>query len=134
MPNALIELNGKQYSVKLGDEIIVSALNKEVGQTVKLDKILLLEVNGNTKVGQPYVEDINVEAEVVKNFRGPKIYVKKFKSKVRYRRKSGFRAQLTALKIIKIGEHSHIKAEKSVAKTTKTVAKKTKTTKTKTKK
>lgn len=108
MPNALVEINGKQFSVKLGGEIVVDNLNKEIGDKVNFAKVLLLEVDGKTTVGQPYIEGVIVEAEVVGNVRGPKIYVKKFKSKVRYRRKHGFKSKQTSLKIIKIGEHRHL--------------------------
>ena len=136
MPSALIEINGKQYFTKLGEEIIVSSLNKKVGEKVKIDKVLLVELEGNTSLGQPYLDGIDIEAEVVKNFKGPKIDVKKFKSKVRYRKKAGFRPHLTTLKILKIGQHHHQpnSERKNVPTKEKTVKKAEKTPKTKNKK
>lgn len=126
MPSALIEINGKQYFAKLGEEIVVSSLNKEVGEKIKIDRVLLVELEGNTSLGQPYLEGVAIEAEVIKNFKGPKVEVRKFKSKVRYRKKIGFRPHLTTLKILKIGQHQHKAAAKSKKSATKTkVIKKT---------
>lgn len=126
MPYALIEVNGKQYTVKLGSVIAVDKIEKKDGEKFEIDKVLLVEEDGNTQIGQPYVKSTTVTAEVINNFKGEKIYIKKFKNKVRYRRKTGFRAKLTNLRIVKIGKTELEKKVKKEEKAEKVKEKKVK--------
>jgi len=98
---AVVETGGKQYRVSEGDVIRVEKLNIDAGNEVELDKVLL--VGGEeTKVGAPYVDGAKVTAEVVKNGKGKKIIVFKYKAKKNYRRKQGHRQPYTELKITSI--------------------------------
>ena len=69
---------------------------------MELDKVLLIDDEGNITAGQPYIEGARVMATVKENGRKDKIIVFKFKSKVRYRRKMGHRQHYTRLVIDKI--------------------------------
>ncbi len=101
MKYAVVETGGKQYRVSEGDVIRVEKLNIDAGNEVELDKVLL--VGGEeTKVGAPYVDGAKVTAEVVKNGKGKKIIVFKYKAKKNYRRKQGHRQPYTELKITSI--------------------------------
>ena len=53
---AIIETGGKQYRVAPGDEIFVEKLNVDEGEEVVLDKVLLVNQEGKTTVGRPYVK------------------------------------------------------------------------------
>ncbi|MFC5558157.1 50S ribosomal protein L21 [Ureibacillus thermophilus] len=95
---AIIETGGKQYKVEAGQEIYVEKLGVEPNETVTFDKVLF--VGGETvKVGTPTVEGATVTAKVVKEGRGKKITVFKYKAKKNYRRKQGHRQPYTKLVI-----------------------------------
>jgi large subunit ribosomal protein L21 len=100
---AIVETGGKQYRVRPGDTIAVERLASEPGETLDLDRVLLLGGDGGeTSVGAPGVSGAVVRAEVVDHALGEKIIVFRYKSKVRYRRKTGHRQRLTRLRITDI--------------------------------
>ena len=99
---AIIATGGKQYRVSEGDKIYIEKIDAEVGSTVSFD-VLLVENNGDVKVGTPVVEGVKVEGKVVGQVRGDKIIVFKYKSKKNYRRKQGHRQPYTKVEITKIG-------------------------------
>src|SRR4051794_10564648 len=101
---AIVETGGKQYRVKPGDTIAVERLSGEPGEEFELGRVLLVAGNGDssTRVGSPAVAGAVVRAEVVEHGRGEKIIVFRYKSKVRYRRKTGHRQSLTRLRITDI--------------------------------
>jgi len=98
---AIVETGGKQYRVRPGDTIAVERLSGEPGETLDLERVLLVRGDGDseTRVGAPGVDGAVVRAEVVEQARGEKIIVFRYKSKVRYRRKTGHRQPFTALEI-----------------------------------
>ena len=116
MSYAIVLVSGKQVQVREGDVIEVAKVDVERGKTIILDKVLLLNDGARTVLGQPYVKNIQVEGEILDQFKGKKLYIRKFKSKVRYRRKTGFRPHLSRIRIIKIGDPGEKKAEVKVAK------------------
>jgi large subunit ribosomal protein L21 len=71
----------------------------KVGQEIDLDEVLLVSGEEGVKIGSPLVEGAKVKATIVAHERGPKIIVFKYKSKKRYRRRSGHRQELTRLRI-----------------------------------
>src|SRR5262245_44738531 len=99
---AIVETGGKQYRVQPGDTIAVERLTGEPGETLDLGRVLLVGGDGETHVGAPEVADAVVRAEVLEHARGEKIIVFRYKSKVRYRRKTGHRQALTRLRITDI--------------------------------
>ena len=99
---AIIATGGKQYRVSEGDVLYIEKIDAEVGSTVSFD-VLLVENNGDVKVGTPVVEGVKVEGKVVAQTRGEKIIVFKYKAKKNYRRKQGHRQPYTKVEITKIG-------------------------------
>src|ERR1700720_4183937 len=101
---AIVETGGKQYRVKPGDTVAVEKLAGEPGEMLDLDRVLLIAGNSDneTRVGSPGVAGAVVRAEVLAHFRGNKIIIFRYKSKVRYRRKTGHRQSLTRLRITDI--------------------------------
>ncbi|HSH02501.1 MAG TPA: 50S ribosomal protein L21 [Anaerolineae bacterium] len=99
---AIVESGGRQYRAEQGHSITVEKLPYEVGQTVELEQVLLLNNEDNVSVGRPYVEGARVKATVVEQFRGKKIFVWKYKPKKRYRRRQGHRQYYTRLRIDEI--------------------------------
>ena len=89
---AIVETGGKQYRVRPGDTIAVERLSGEPGDTLDLERVLLVGGDGDeTRLGTPALEGAVVRAEVIEHGRGQKIIVFRYKSKVRYRRKTGHR-------------------------------------------
>ncbi|MBR5912885.1 MAG: 50S ribosomal protein L21 [Selenomonadaceae bacterium] len=99
---AIIKTGGKQYKVSEGDEIIVEKLEVEEGATVTFEEVFAIVDGENVKIGQPKVEGAKVTASVVKNGKGPKIRIFKYKHKTNYRRRMGHRQPFTKVKIEKI--------------------------------
>ncbi len=102
MKYAIIESGGKQYRAVEGTTVAVDLLPVEAGESIELDKVLLLANEGSVAVGTPTVAGAVVKATVVENFKGPKLIVFKYKAKERYRRKTGHRQPYTRLKIEEI--------------------------------
>lgn len=99
---AIIKTGGKQYKVSEGDEIIIEKLEVEENSTVTFEEVLGIFDGENVKVGKPVVEGAKVTATVVKNGKGPKIRIFKYKHKTNYRRRAGHRQPFTKVKIEKI--------------------------------
>ena len=99
---AIIETGGKQYSVAEGDEVFIEKLNVESGDTVTFDKVLAVMDGENNTFGAPTIEGAAVTASVVKNGKGKKIIVFKYKAKKNYRRRIGHRQPYTKVRIEKI--------------------------------
>ena len=99
---AVIKTGGKQYKVSEGDEIIVEKLEVEEGGSVTFEEVLAVADGDNIKIGQPLVSGAKVTGSVVKNGKGPKIRIFKYKHKTNYRRRQGHRQPFTKVKIEKI--------------------------------
>lgn len=99
---AVIETGGKQYKVQEGETVFVEKLAAEAGDTVTIDKVLVVSNGDDVKVGAPYVDGATVTASVVKNGKEKKIIVYKYKSKKGYHKKQGHRQPYTKLEIQKI--------------------------------
>ncbi len=97
---AVVMSGGSQYRVSEGDVLEVATLPVEVGGSVELDKVLMVQNDGEVSVGTPFVEGARVTATVQKHGRGKKIIV--YKHKKNYKRKQGHRQGYTQLRVEKI--------------------------------
>ena len=100
--HAIIETGGKQYKVAEGYNLFIEKLPVEAGEAVTFAKVLAVIDGENVTVGTPVVEGAKVDASVVKNGKGKKIIVFKYKPKKGYRRKQGHRQPYTKVTIGKI--------------------------------
>jgi large subunit ribosomal protein L21 len=98
---AVIRTGGKQYRVARNEVIIVERLNGEVGETLKLEEVLLLG-GESPKAGAPLVAGAAVQAEIVEHGRGEKVIAFKKKRRKNTHRKRGHRQPYTKLKITAI--------------------------------
>lgn len=114
---AVIASGGKQYKVSEGDILEIDKISGKKDDKIKLDQVLLVVSEGNVRIGSPTVTGAEVIAKYLKEVKGDKIRVAKFKAKAKYRRAVGFRAQKTMIQIetIKVSEK---KEEKNTAKAT----------------
>jgi len=99
---AIIETGGKQYRAEEGKVIRVEKLPAEKGETVKFDRVLLINNSDKMKVGNPFLKKALVEGRVVSVGRGKKIIVFKYKAKKNYKRKQGHRQPYTDVLIASI--------------------------------
>jgi large subunit ribosomal protein L21 len=96
---AIVATSGKQFRVSEGDRIVVDRVSARVGETVRLDSVLMVGGDGGPMVGTPFVSGAAVEATVVSHRAGDKVIVFKFEARKRKRRKTGHRQQLSELRI-----------------------------------
>lgn len=102
MEYVVIKSGGKQYRVSEGDILLVDKLPVNEGKLVTFKDVFLHVLDSKVGIGTPSVKNLEIKAKVLKQLKGDKIRVSKFKSKVRYRRVVGFRPLLTQIQIQKI--------------------------------
>ena len=96
---AVIETGGKQYRVEQGDVVFIEKLVVNTDDVVTFDKVIILENEGKTKIGAPYVKGATVTAKVLKNGKAKKITVFTYKPKKDSKRKIGHRQPYTKVQI-----------------------------------
>lgn len=102
MKYAVIAISGTQHQVQEDQIITVDKLNTKAQPAGIVSDVLLTVNDDKVEVGNPTIKSASVEYQVVKDYQGEKLKIFKFKSKSRYRKTAGFRAQLTDIKITKI--------------------------------
>ena len=107
----VIETGGKQYKVAPGQTVDVDRLVVGEGDTVELDRVLLIADGDNVMVGKPTIPGAKVVATAKGEGKGDKVIVFKYKPKVRYRKKTGHRQFYTRLVIDEIVEPGAAKAK-----------------------
>ena len=98
---AIISAGNKQHRVSEGDTIYIDKVNQEDGSAISFD-VLMVENNGEIKVGNPTVAGAKVEGKVVAQVKGEKIMIYKYKSKKNYHRRQGHRQPYTKVEITAI--------------------------------
>ncbi len=101
---AVVESGGFQYKVAEESTVLVPRMEAEVGEVLRLPKVLMIYDNKETLVGSPYLEGALVEGRVLSHGKHRKIVVFKYKSKKNYRRKKGHRQSFTELLITRIAK------------------------------
>ena len=99
---AIIETGGKQYKVNEGDVLFIEKLDANEGDEVTFDKVLALQNDSDFVCGNPCVSGATVTAQVLKNGKGKKIHVFKYKPKKNEKKKIGHRQPYTKVQITKI--------------------------------
>ncbi|MFI3226221.1 MAG: 50S ribosomal protein L21 [Clostridia bacterium] len=99
---AILVTGGKQYKVSEGDVIYIENLNKEAGDAVEFTNILMAHNGTELSVGAPTLEGAKVTGKVLKNGKGKKIMIFKYKPKKGYRSRQGHRQPYTKVEITAI--------------------------------
>ncbi len=99
---AVIKTGGKQHRVIEGDVIAIEKINGNRGEAVVFDQVLMVEKEGDIRVGRPVVEGAKVVGEILAQIKGDKLTVYKTKKRKGYHKKTGHRQQLTSMKIREI--------------------------------
>ncbi|MDD2680318.1 MAG: 50S ribosomal protein L21 [Candidatus Omnitrophica bacterium] len=102
---AIIEVGAKQYNVTKDDLLVVDKQSAKEGKEIVLDKVLLVSKDKKVEIGQPYLKNAKVTAEVLGQVSGEKTTAFKYRRRKSSHWEKGHRAKLTQLKIksIEIG-------------------------------
>lgn len=99
---AIIEVGAKQYRITEGDTIDVEKQDAKESEEIVLDKVLLVSKDDQVLIGQPYVKEAKVKAEILKHFKAKKVISYKYRRRKSSHWKKGHRQSLTRLKIKEI--------------------------------
>ena len=95
---AVVEIATKQYFVKENQSLDVNKLAQSEGEII-FDKVLVTAEADNVKVGMPYLAGAKVKAQVLDNYKGPKVLAYKWRRRKKARKLRGHRQLYTTLKI-----------------------------------
>ena len=95
---AIVKAGGRQEKVSVGDVIVVDRLSGGIGDSIQLPALLLVDGEKVTSDAKSLAK-VTVTAEIVREERGPKIVIQKFKNKTGYKKRQGHRQDLTRLKV-----------------------------------
>ncbi len=99
---AIVDIAGQQFKVENGRKLYVHRLKGEENSSMSFDKILLIENDGQVKVGTPVVEGASVTVKILKHLKDDKVIVFKKKRRKGYKVKNGHRQYLTQVVVEEI--------------------------------
>ena len=102
MSFAIIETGGKQYKVSASKILEIEKLNAKIGETIKFKKVLLLNNDKTTEIGNPSIEGATVEAKLLENVKDRTILVFHKRRRKHSRKKNGHRQRHSKIQITKI--------------------------------
>jgi len=106
MSLAVIKTGGKQDIVAPGQKIRIEKINKKEGSEAVFNEVLLLEKGKKVEIGTPIIKGAKVIGKILRQGKGKKIIVFKYKPKTRYKVKKGHRQPFTEIEIVKIESRS----------------------------
>lgn len=99
---SIIQIGSFQYNVEEGKEYTVDKFEGEEGKDLVIKEVLAIGDGDTFEVGYPFLDKAEVTLNIVKQGKGEKVTSRTFKAKSRYRRRKGFRKQVTKFKVVKI--------------------------------
>ena len=98
---AIVKAGGRQEKVAIGDTVFVDRVDAASGSTITFPAVLV--VDGDAVTSDPKILScVKVTGEIIEEVKGPKIHILRYKNKTGYRRRQGFRAKSTRVKITAI--------------------------------
>ncbi len=101
---AVIKQGGHQYKVSPGDVIQVEKIEAEAGQEVSFEEVLLVNSEGGLEIGEPRVTGAAVSVKVLRQGKGRKVKVYKFKRRKGYERRYGHRQPFTEVRVLSVNK------------------------------
>ena len=96
---AIIQTGGKQYQAIPGKTLAIEKIEGEAGTPIEFAEVLFRKTSdGKFEFGQPLLKTV-VKASIIKQTKGPKIIIFKFKRRKKYRLKRGHRQNLPVVRI-----------------------------------
>ena len=102
MKYAIVEISGRQFWIETGKYYDFNRIPTELGKEIILNRVLLLNDEGNVLIGKPYLESVKIKGKILEHLRGKKTIVYKMRPKKKTRRKQGHRQELTRVLIDEI--------------------------------
>ncbi len=99
---AIFKTGGRQYKAEKGDTIELDRQGPKEGEKLEFGDVVVFHDGEKARIGTPLVKGVKVVGEVVRNFKGDKIRVFKFRRREGYHRTRGHRSRLTLVKITDI--------------------------------
>lgn len=99
---AIVEIAGQQFKVEKDRKLYVHRLKGEENSSMSFDKVLLIENDGQVKVGAPVIEAAMVKVKILRHLKDDKVIVFKKKRRKGYRVKNGHRQCLTQIVVEEI--------------------------------
>jgi len=99
---AVIKTGGKQYLVSPGQKIKIEKIKKKGGSEITFKEVLLLEKQKKVEIGTPLVKEAKVIGKILRQTKGKKVIVFKYKPKTRYKVKKGHRQPFSEVEITKV--------------------------------
>lgn len=101
---AVIKTGGKQYLVSPKQKIKIEKVDKEEGEEITFDEVLLIEEEDRVEIGEPFIKNAKVIGKVLEQGRGKKAVILKYKAKKRYRIKKGHRQPFSEVEIVSVSK------------------------------
>jgi len=95
MKYAIVEISGRQFWIETGKYYDFNRISLKLGKQITLNRVLLLNNNGNILIGKPYIESVKIKGKILEHLRGNKTIVYKMRPKKKTRKKQGHRQELT---------------------------------------
>nr|UYC31267.1 ribosomal protein L21 [Odontella aurita var. minima] len=102
MKYAIVEISGRQFWIETGKYYDFNRIPTELGKEITLNRVLLLNNDGEILVGKPYLQSVKVKGKILEHLRGRKTIVYKMRPKKKTRKKQGHRQELTRVLIEEI--------------------------------
>jgi len=97
-----LEISGRQFWIETGKYYDLNRIPTELGKEITLNRVLLLNNDGEVLIGKPFLEDVTITGRVLEHLRDRKKTVYKMRPKKKTRKKQGHRQELTRVLIEKI--------------------------------
>jgi large subunit ribosomal protein L21 len=96
---AIVEIAGQQFKVEKDKKIFVHRLDKNEGDKVEFEQVLLVDNDGKIQIGAPAIDGAKISAKVLGHARGDKVIIFKKKRRKGYQKRSGHRQDFTQIEI-----------------------------------
>lgn len=99
MKYAIVEISGRQFWIETGKYYDFNRIPTELGKQITLNRVLLLNNDGNVLIGKPYLDSVTIKGKILEHLRDKKKIVYKMRPKKKTRKKQGHRQDLTRVLI-----------------------------------
>ena len=99
MKYAIVEISGRQFWIETGKYYDFNRIPTELDKQITLNRVLLLNDDGNVLIGQPYLNSVTIKGTILEHLRGKKTIVYKMRPKKKTKKKQGHRQELTRVLI-----------------------------------
>jgi large subunit ribosomal protein L21 len=99
---AIVDIAGQQFKVEKDQKVFVHRLDAQEGAELSFDKVLLVDNDGDVKVGVPTISGAKISAKVLAHVRADKVLVFKKRRRKGYQKLNGHRQDLTQIQVEEI--------------------------------